>query len=175
MLILSIDPGTTESAYVVYSTDTKTPLLEHTGICVNELMVKFVRAYAIKEVELLSVEMVASYGQRVGQSVFETCVWIGRFVQAWEETGGKRWIKVYRRKDVFAHLCPEGKPNDGAVRTAICNRYGGHVKTAKGTKKNPGPLYGLRKDMFSALAVAITTAEVLFNPEGNPRIPDGRI
>lgn len=175
MLILSIDPGTYESAYIVYDTETKKPLLDHAGKCINELMVKFVRAYAVGTADSLSIEMVASYGQRVGQSVFETCVWIGRFAQAWEENTGKRWIEVYRRKDVFAHLCPEGKPNDGAVRAAICNRYGGDVKTAKGTKKNPGPLYGLKGDIFSALAVAITTAEVLLNSKSGSCIADSGV
>jgi hypothetical protein len=175
MLILSIDPGPILSAFIIYDTETKTPFIDQAGICVNELMVKFVRAYAEGSTSILSVEMVASYGQRVGQTVFETCVWIGRFIQAWEETSGKRWIKVYRRKDVFAHLCPEGKPNDGAVSIAIANRYGGNVKTAKGTKKNPGPLYGLKGDMFSALAVAITTAEVLLNPKNGSCIADSGV
>lgn len=170
MLILSIDPGPTESAYVLYDTETK-QIMPTFGKHPNELMVKFTRAYSEGLASLLSIEMVASYGQRVGQTVFETCVWIGRFIQAWEEASGKHWIKVYRRKDVFAHLCPEGKPNDSAVRTAICNRYGGDARIAKGTKKNPGPLYGLKGDMFSALAVAITTAEVLY-PKFKAGLPD---
>ena len=63
---------------------------------------------------------------------------------------------VYRipRKEVVTALCGSSKANDASVRQALIDRYGGKEK-AIGKKKAPGPLYGVTKDVWSALAVAI--------------------
>lgn len=98
----------------------------------------------------LAIEMIASYGMPVGQEVFETCVWIGRFIEAW---GGPHSL-IYR-KAVTAFVCGNGKAKDSNVRQALIDRYGGKDK-AIGRKKSPGPLYGMKEDMWSALAVAVT-------------------
>jgi hypothetical protein len=89
----------------------------------------------------------------VGREVFETCVWIGRFVQAW----GAKHAMVYR-SEVKSHLCHSAKAKDSNVRTALIDRWGGKVK-AIGNKRAPGPLYGIAGDEWSALAVAVTYAD----------------
>jgi hypothetical protein len=95
----------------------------------------------------LAVEMIASYGMPVGREVFETCVWIGRFVQAWQP-GAHEF--VYRR-DVKMYLCGSNRAKDGNIRQALLDLVG-----PQGTKKAPGPTYGLRGDEWAALAVAVT-------------------
>ncbi|CCH04029.1 hypothetical protein NH44784_000371 [Achromobacter xylosoxidans NH44784-1996] len=102
----------------------------------------------------LAVEMIASYGMPVGREVFETCVWIGRFVQAW---GGA--VEMVYRKDVKMHLCGTAKAKDGNVRQAILDLYprtGGGATPQVGTKGRPGPLYGVSTHAWAALGVAIT-------------------
>src|ERR1019366_6572924 len=108
----------------------------------------------------MHIEMVASYGMAVGASVFDTCVWAGRFIECWSRTGFDRdWAagRVFRR-EVKLHLCGSARAKDANVRQALIDRYGGKEK-AVGRKKTPGPLYGLKSDCWSALAVAITAAE----------------
>ena len=39
------------------------------------------------------------------------------------------------------------------------DKFGGSKETAIGKKANPGPLYGVKKDIWAALAVAVTWAE----------------
>jgi len=154
MRILAIDPGTKKSAYVVYEHDR----LREFGIFSNEDMLSIIRTTSN---EHLAIEMVACYGMAVGKAVFETCLWTGRFIESHEVGWKKPHTKVYR-KDVKMHLCHSMRAKDGNIRQAIIDRYpatGGGATPQIGTKKQPGPLYGVRKDIWSALAIAITFSE----------------
>ena len=104
----------------------------------------------------LAVEMIASYGMPVGKEVFETCLWIGRFVQAWH---APELVKLVYRKDVKMHICGTTKAKDGNVRQAIIDLYpasGGGATPQIGTKAQPGPLYGVSSHAWSAIGVALT-------------------
>ena len=135
-MILAIDPGTTQSAWVLYSSKKTelTPQLVDKGICENgELLSMLKEKHLIdrSNVEKLYIEMIASYGMAVGKTVFETCVWIGRFIEAWSG----EYEYVYR-KDVKMHLCGTTKAKDSNIRQAIMDKYGSTREAAIGTKKN---------------------------------------
>jgi len=150
--ILAIDPGCTESAYVVYD---GSKVIEHAKV-ENFALLSRMRAdrpHTFPGVFDLAIESIASYGMAVGAEVFETCVWSGRFIEAWNYRGWS-YSKVYR-KEVKMHLCGTMRAKDANVRQAIIDRYGGKEK-AIGNKKTPGPLYGIKADVWAALAVAIT-------------------
>ena len=109
---------------------------------------------------VLAIEMVASYGMAVGAEVFGTCVWAGRFIQRWLDAGGGEPVPVYR-KEVKLHLCGSLRAKDSNIRAAIIDRFGPSKDKAVGLKASPGPLYGMKADCWSALAVAITADEGL--------------
>lgn len=160
MMILTIDPGDVKSAFVIYDTDTK-ELIEF-GISDNHELVDIIEAAdpcdPFDDTEKLVIEMIASYGMPVGKNIFDTCAWIGRFENAF---GLDNSCRVYR-KDVKMHLCNSMRAKDSNIRQAILNRYpatGGGKTPQIGTKGQPGPLYGVKKDIWSALAVAITFME----------------
>ena len=146
-MIIAIDPGTTQSAYVVFDDG----VIIDKGIYKNEILLLDINAHAFDDCDKLHIEMVASYGMPVGKTVFETCVWIGRFIEAW----GGEWEYVYR-KDVKMYLCGQTKSKDSNIRQAIMDMYGSERSIAIGTKKSQGPLYQVSKDIWAALAVAIT-------------------
>ena len=102
----------------------------------------------------IAIEMIASYGMAVGKEVFETCVWIGRFVQA----AGVDRVRLVYRKDVKLHLCGSPRAKDANIRQALIDRWGGKAE-AVGTVKRPGPLYGVKSHAWAALAVAVTALE----------------
>lgn len=106
--------------------------------------------------DLLAIEMIASYGMPVGREVFETCLWIGRFIEAWERRGGK-YVLVYRREVKLFH-CESVRATDANIRASLIDRFGPGKAKAIGTKREPGPLYGMKGDEWSALAVALKVA-----------------
>jgi hypothetical protein len=146
----AIDPGNKQSAFVRLGPDGQ-PF--QSGKVDNEQMLYLVRKIAGTPGEHLAIEMIASYGMPVGAEVFETCVWTGRFVEAWQ---GSHSL-VFRR-DVKLHICGQTRAKDGNVRQALLDRWGGQAM-AKGTKRAPGPLYGFKADVWQALALAVTVHE----------------
>jgi len=150
VIVLAIDPGNEHSAYVLHSPK---KLVAHGKLTNEQMLARLADARAVAS--HLAIEMIASYGMPVGKEVFETCVWIGRFVQAWLGAGPHTF--VYRR-EVKLHLCNSSRAKDGNVRTALLDRWGGKA-TAVGKKASPGPLYGVSSDVWAALGVAVTFAD----------------
>ncbi len=148
--ILAIDPGCTESAWLIFENGE----IQGFGKVPNEEMLALIQPhnphYNGGQADHLAVEMVASYGMPVGKDVFETVFWSGRFVEAFSGPH----TKVYR-KDVKMHLCGSMRAKDSNIRQALIDRFG-----PQGTKSNPGGTYGISKDVWSALAVAAYYCDV---------------
>jgi hypothetical protein len=140
--ILAIDPGNIESAFVVMNN--KKP--ETFGKLDNETILAMLDNWSDLTAHLV-IEKIASYGMSVGKEVFDTCIWSGRF---WEAFKGQKKNFVYR-KDVKINLCGSMRAKDTNIIQALKDRFGG-----KGTLKNPGWFYGFRKDIWQAYAVGIT-------------------
>jgi hypothetical protein len=142
--VLALDPGTTETAWLVWDGRQ----IHGSGILPNEdLREQLHRLLPVSGVapEHLAVEMIASMGMPVGREVFETVLWIGRLIEAWNGP----YTLVYRQ-EVKLHLCGSVRAKDPHVRQALLDLVG-----AQGTKKAPGPTHGLRSHTWSALGVAI--------------------
>lgn len=135
--ILAIDPGTSQSGFVLWDGS----VLDH-GIIDNQ-MIRFKLLEGIAP-DVVAIEMIASYGMAVGREVFETCVWIGRFVEC-----SPVLAHLLFRRDIKIHLCGTTKAKDGNIRQALIDKHG-----APGTKKSPGKTYGISGHLWAALAVA---------------------
>lgn len=147
--VLAIDPGNKQSAWLILR-DGKPSRF---GINENESLMSLLGGLSLEQT--MVIEQVACMGMAVGAEVFETVFWSGRFAQAWSEYGGQ--FSRLKRADVKMHLCGNMRAKDGNIRQALIDKFGGEA--AVGKKKNPGPLYGISKDVWSALAIAITYAE----------------
>jgi hypothetical protein len=139
--VAGIDPGPEESALVLFDGQRVVNAVYQANEFVLAELIRLAGAC------LLVIEKIASFGMPVGAEVFETVYWSGRFAQAY----GVEHVERITRIDVKMHLCHSPRAKDANIRQALIDRFG-----KVGTKKNPGPLYGISGDLLSALAVAVT-------------------
>ena len=145
VMILAIDPGSEQSAYVLY--DPTIAWIGLFGILSNGEMCDTLQSVIAAPASILVIEQIGHYGTGMpaGKTVFDTCIWIGRFLQAWDGPYELVPVKTWR-----AQLCGSARAKDGNARQALIDRFG-----APGTKKNPGKLYGVKKDVWQALGLAV--------------------
>ncbi len=153
-LLLAIDPAPSVSAWIELADGLPVAF----AIEPNDLVLDRIRDTCAL---VLAVEMIASYGMPAGADVFSTAVWSGRFIQRWTDRPERGLLRPIHRKDVMLHLCNSRRAKDSNIRQALIDRYGPGKPAAVGLKASPGPLYGVSKDVWAALGVAVTVADEL--------------
>lgn len=147
-MIIGIDPGPLQSGWCLLGPKA----VIQSGVLKNDDLLSCI-AHRIGETVIpCAIEMIYSYGMPVGKEVFDTCVWIGRFIQV---RPPDNMLLIYR-KDIKLHLCGSPRAKDANIRQALIDRLG-----APGTKKQPGPTHGVKSHAWSALAVAVTALDQL--------------
>lgn len=149
MIILAVDPGTSLSAYLVMETDDYSIIDK--GKVANDVLIGMVKTGYF---DMLAIEGFQSFGMPVGKEVFDTAYYIGRLLQIAEDLGSK--TRMVYRSDVKMHHCHTMMAKDTNIRQALIDRFG-----EPGTKKNPGVTYGITKDTWSALAIAVFVADTM--------------
>jgi hypothetical protein len=141
-MILSLDPGTTHTAFVQFD---QQKIVDHGHLPNAEIRQILIG----REYDRVACEMIASYGMAVGASTFETCVWIGRFIEV-----ARVDVELIFRKDIKLFLCGTMRAKDANIRQALIDKIG-----TQGTKAQPGPTYGIKSHSWAALAVAVYAAQ----------------
>ena len=146
--ILAIDPGTTESAWLVLDIDRMVPV--DFKMQTNKKVIDLVEGWR----GYIAIEIIKSYGNVIGDDMLQTVELIGALTHAAE-------MPPFRltRKEIVTHICGNPRARDKNVRQALLDRFGGRA-IAQGKKIDPGPLYGVVRDIWSALAISITAAEL---------------
>lgn len=140
MRVLAIDPGSAESAYVLWD--------GHLGFnrVKNDELRHFLRDSQWPH-DVLVIELFRGMGMICGKEVFDACIWSGRFAEC-SQAEHVVWIP---RQDVKLHICGDSRAKDANIRAALIDRFGGKPAIKKG-----GALHGVSKDCWSALALALT-------------------
>lgn len=162
-MILAIDPGNIQSAYVLTYDDLR---VNDKGKVENSELLE--KIYAAKEIHgdtlHVAIEMVACYGMAVGKEIFDTCVMIGRIVQVLDDLDIP-YTYIFR-KDEKITLCNSMKAKDANIRQALIDRFAQHdFKNGKGTKANPDTFYGFKADIWASMAVAVTYHDLYLKGE----------
>ncbi len=144
--ILGIDPGPLQSAYCILENDIVSA--SEKEIISNKKLLEIISGMYWRK-PLIAIELIQSYGMPVGRETFETCIWIGRYIEM--ATHHEMQYQLYARPSIKSAITGIARAKDADVRRALILRYGG-------TKKGE-PLHGVKKDIWSALAVATYCAD----------------
>lgn len=150
---LAIDPGNVESAYFNLKGDGS---FGSFGKVPNAQLIETVRATTNPNI---AIEMIMSYGMPAGASLFDTCVFIGEIIREAYYNLNRPKVTLMGRMQVKSHICHDGRAKDANIRAALLDLFG-----PQGTKKAPGPTYGISADVWSALAIAETFRSGDFTP-----------
>lgn len=153
MRILAIDPGNEQSAYCLIDAGSMRPLqFDKTDNAAVRAALGQREQY-----DRVVIEMIGHYGTGMpaGKSVFDTCVWIGRFMETVERLGLSADL-VMRREEKL-DLCGSMKAKDSNIVQALIDRFAPNVPNrGKGRKSQPGWFYGFHADIWQAYAVGVT-------------------
>lgn len=145
MNVIAIDPGTVQSAICILVNRK----IDYCSIVPNTEIEFILGTNSI--VKNIGCEIVECFGMPVGREIFETCYLIGE-IRHHCKIEKKTFYPVARR-EIKMHFCNSMKAKDANIRQAMIDTWG-----AQGTIKNKGATYGLKADMWSALAIATYTA-----------------
>ena len=152
MVILGIDPGAAKSGIVVWDGQKVTA---HKELENWEVLSSLYNGQHQEDRAYMAIERLRGYNIPAGNELIDTIEWYGRFIEA--ATFNKFFTQVIPipRGEVLKHFdVQKGRGTDSGLRAALIDRIG-----PIGTRKEPGPCYGITSHCWSALAVAITAAD----------------
>ena len=154
--VWALDPGPQTSALIGLEPGTRLP--RDPLLASNDVVLKEVQALRFGT---LWIEIPRSYGMPASNALLDTAFWVGRFTEACPVD-----VELISRKEVVLALCGTARAGDSNVIRALKDLYAEHPKAsavgsepAVGVKTAPGPLYGIRRDLWQALAVAVVATE----------------
>jgi Holliday junction resolvasome RuvABC endonuclease subunit len=153
VIVLGIDPGPETCGIALYDTEARAVASSHKALSVKQVIEAIRRHGAAREVELVALERVQSYGI-AGSSLLRTSEVVGRLWQAAERESLP--VRLLYRREILRALDVTGRGSrDALVRQRLLEIHGGTKQAAVGNKKAPGPLYGVASHAWAALAVAV--------------------
>lgn len=168
MRILAIDPGSTESGWVLIDSSDRRPLAR--GKDDNADVRHKIREWVMEGgIDYLAVEKIESYGMPVGATVFDTVRQVGRIEEiAW--ANADRFAVAFDlvpRRLVKLHHCGQAKAKDSNIIQALVDRFApGEPNRGKGTKANPGWFHGFSADVWQSYALAVLVADRVEGRQG---------
>jgi hypothetical protein len=160
-VILGLDPGP-ETSGVVVVTNTYPPRVKGAwaALPIDKISIPPDASHVI-------IEWLSSYGTIVGDDTFMTALHAGMIKERAEKQGIQ--AHLLKRPDAAHELTGHRGAKDKQTKAAIREIYhdanmltGGGSDKSKGTKKQPGPLYGVSSHSWDALAVIIAWLRITY-------------
>lgn len=159
VVVLGIDPGPSESAWVLL-VDGK--VADHFNQDNEALLTALRNGWPANSFGRchVAIEGMEPYGYPPAEETFATCMIAGRFQEAATQ---HHETSILTRKPIVMNLtgkmAVKGMKNDTRVKNALLLRFGHN-----GTWRDEGPLKGISTHKWAALAVAVTASDKMRNP-----------
>lgn len=154
-MILGIDPGPEVCGVVLYDHHHRSVVESWPAMPVHLTLALL--ADISTERLVVAIERVQSAGIS-GAHLLLTSEVVGRLWQAAEARGLP--VRLLYRRDVCSRLHVHGSGKDRQVRERMIESHGGIRSAAIGSKRTPGPLYGVSSHAWQALGLAVVVAEM---------------
>ena len=154
MILIAIDPGPTTCGVGVYDTDAQRVTQAHAELVWPGVR----RLLSERSIHLLSGAGVVCERTQAGPpstDVVRTTEVVGRVMEACDHL--RMPLELVYRREVLATLGVSARGSmDALVRATLVDRHGTSKALAIGTRRAPGPLYGVTSHAWAALALAVT-------------------
>lgn len=153
--LYGIDPGTTQSALIVWTSDGRISQIIDDNEKIRTLLRRQMTPCEVQDFHVY-IEMIQCMGMAVGKETFQTVLWIGRFVEVlYDNAKGHHYSTLIPRNNVKHAMCGSSKAKDANIAQSVRDKVG-----EKGSKRAPGPTHGVSSHGWQALAVAVTGLEL---------------
>lgn len=156
-LILAIDPGPEASGVVLYDPSPRGEqgphVLERSNAATVDHIIEDMRSLWVHRTRFVVVIERVTAQQYAANSLLRTAEVGGRLYQ--EALACEARAEWMTRSQVLTELHISGGSRDKQVRARMIELHGGTQATAVGTKKTPGPLYGVSSHAWQALGLAV--------------------
>jgi len=163
MIFVGIDPGDIETGWALWDGERFLGggVVENKYL-LQELMNQDIPSLGGQHYNVLpdckvAIECIGTMSQGVGRTIFDTCIWMGMFIRDFQNQGVTP--ELILRSQIKSVITGKPGAKDGDVNRALREQIG-----EKGTKKNPGPLYGIRSHAWQALACAVVLQIGKYDP-----------
>jgi hypothetical protein len=158
--ILAIDPGSDKSGWVIYAPGR----VIASGVDANRIVRDLVHTGGDARCSHMACEVMRPRGEPFSSHAMETLIWVGRFMERWHDWADLDYFVPVVREDSKRFICGKGSVKDANVRQGCIELVG-----PPGTKKTPGPTFGVSSHAWQALAVALTAMDILVRRGGRRR------
>ena len=154
-LIMAIGPGPRTSGYVLYSVDRREVVAAVKDADIDQVRrcMFYFHGLNREQGEPFTVVCERTQAGPPSTQVVLTTEVVGRIVEMAHSIDAPCHL-YYRRQVLQALHCARKGNKDSLVRVACIELHGGDRKTAIGTKKQQGPLYGVTSHAWQALGLA---------------------
>lgn len=171
MRMFALDPGSEKSGFVYLDLDTL-EIFKFGKVPNSDIRLEV----DLLEFDYFVTEGIQSYSSKFANTVIATTLFIGAILERVSLNAPCAKRRVFSPKTIRSIVAKTSQASDSMIREAVLDIFAKHLSIPKenliGTKKEPGPLHGVTKDVWQALGLALAFKMTLLNEEIEQKVKE---